>query len=159
MALTGRDRTPKRSKRRIKDETNPKDLIGVTKAPLRLVPPILEILTSVPMAVGAKKYGAFNWRKSAVRHSLYLEAARRHIDAILDGEVCDEETKIEHEASVAACMAIIMDARSIGKLVDDLCPVRGGATKELKRVATVVKVLGLSYMDADPRTSGPGLRG
>jgi hypothetical protein len=145
--------------RRDVDKTNPKDLIGVTKAPLRLVPPVLEILTSVPMAVGAKKYGAFNWRKSAVRHSLYLEAARRHIDAILDGEACDEETTVEHEASVAACMAIIMDARAVGKLINDLCPVRGGASKELKRVAGVIKALGLTYMEADPRYSKAGPRG
>ena len=45
------------------DETNPKDLIGMTKPPLRLVPPALLLFVARVMGLGAKKYGAYNWRK------------------------------------------------------------------------------------------------
>jgi len=49
----------------------------------------------------------------------YLEAAKRHILQALDGEDEDPQTGVPHEASVAACMAIVLDAMSIGRLVDD----------------------------------------
>lgn len=98
---------------------NPKDLIGRTKAPLRLVPPVLPIYLSVVQALGAAKYGAFNWRTLSISRVTYLEAAWRHILLALDGEDEDPETGVPHEASVVACMAIILDAGINGKLVDD----------------------------------------
>jgi hypothetical protein len=98
---------------------NPKIAIGSRKAPLRVVPAALEIYASIAMTLGGVKYGPYNWRKLRVSHVCYLEAAKRHILAALDGEDADPETGVPHEANVAACMAIILDAMSIGQLVDD----------------------------------------
>lgn len=98
---------------------NPKDRLGVLKLPLRLIPsPALAYLARV-MALGAKKYGPFNWRKNAVKQTVYLEAALRHIHSVLDGENLDPESKEPHEAHVMACMSIILDAKATGNLIDD----------------------------------------
>jgi hypothetical protein len=98
---------------------NPKLILGSRKAPLRLVPPALEIYVSVVQALGGVKYDPYNWRALHVSRVTYLEAAKRHIIQALDGEDVDAETGVPHEASVAACMAIVLDAMSIGRLVDD----------------------------------------
>lgn len=113
---------------------NPKDLLGMKKAPLALVPPVLEIITAEVMRLGAKKYGPYNWRLNKVRRTVYLEAAKRHIDACLDGENADEETRMPHEASAAACMAIVLDALVTGNLVDDR-PIPGAAARVIKILA------------------------
>lgn len=120
-----------------KDETNPKDLLGIRKAALRLVPPALAIYTSLPMMVGGTKYDPYNWRGKKVRQSVYLEAMLRHIYAVMDGEDVDEETGGPHEASIAACVAIVLDARATGNLIDDRPP-RGAAAEALKEVAAIM---------------------
>lgn len=112
---------------------NPKDIIGLTKPPLRLVPPALIIFVSRAMALGAKKYGPYNWRSNRVRRTVYLEAAMRHILQALDGEDLDAESGIPHEAHAAACMGIILDAKHIGALIDDR-PARGPASKLIRKL-------------------------
>lgn len=98
---------------------NPKDLLGMKKPPLELCPAVLEIITAMVMKLGAKKYGPYNWRDNKVRRTVYLAAAKRHINSALDGEDSDEESGMPHEASAAACMAIVLDALVTGNLVDD----------------------------------------
>lgn len=121
-----------------KDERNPKDLLGIKKAPLRLVPPALMIYTSIAMAVGGHKYGPYNWRKKKVLYTVYLEAALRHIADAIDGENEDEESGGPPESHIAACMAIILDARVTGNLIDDRPP-KGAAKAALLEVADILK--------------------
>jgi hypothetical protein len=101
------------------DSTNPKDALGVRKAPLRFVPPALAILASDAMADGARKYGPFNWRETSVRLSVYLEAAQRHLEAYRDGQDRAEDSGYLHLSHAAACLAIIADADALGMLIDD----------------------------------------
>lgn len=110
------------------DTTNPKDLLGFKKPPLRLVPAALIIQTARAMALGAKKYGPYNWRDKKVRRTVYLEAAMRHILCALDGEDLDPESGVPHEAHAAACMGIILDAMQIDAMIDDR-PLPGAAAK------------------------------
>jgi len=98
---------------------NPKDAVGVHKAPLRFVPPALAIIASDALADGADKYGAFNWRENAVRLSVYLEAIERHLLALRDGQDRAEDSGHLHIAHIAACCAIIADADAFGNLIDD----------------------------------------
>ncbi len=116
--------------------TNPKDLLGIKKCPLGLVPPALKIATAPAMADGARKYGPYNWRENAVRLSIYLDAIERHLNAYRDGENVAPDSKISHLAHMAACLAIIFDAEGIGKLIDDR-PVSGPAPALME--AQVVK--------------------
>ena len=101
------------------DETNPKDLIGDTKCPLRFVPPALSISVAPAMANGAHKYGPFNWRQKKIRLSVYLEAIERHLLALKDGEDYASDSGCRHEAHIGANIAIIEDARAAGCLIDD----------------------------------------
>lgn len=101
---------------------NPKDSIGITKPNLNLVPPVANIIESVVMGLGAKKYGPYNWRESGVKASIYVAAAQRHLAQWLDGETTDPESGVSHLAHVRACMGIMLDADSIGKLIDDRPP-------------------------------------
>ena len=98
---------------------NPKDLLGMQKVPLRLVPPALSIFAAKALELGAKKYGPYNWRQNRVLRSIYIEAAMRHLLAALDGEDSDPESGLPHEAHAAACMAILLDAKENGNLIED----------------------------------------
>ena len=114
------------------DGTNPKDLLGVKKPPLSLIPPSAQIEEAMAFAEGARKYGAYNWRSKKVKASIYADAALRHLLAWLDGEDIDPESGLPHECKVKACMSILIDARNTGNLVDDR-PVKGAANEVLKR--------------------------
>lgn len=114
------------------DLTNPKDLLGVKKCPIHLVPPALVIEAAPALANGAAKYGAYNWREKQVKLSIYLAAAQRHLMAYWDGEEVAEDSGVGHLAHAAACLAIIFDAKAIDMLVDDR-PVPGGAAGLMKK--------------------------
>lgn len=112
---------------------NPKDLVGVKKSPIRFVPPSLEIAVAPVLELGAEKYNEgvpCNWRKYPVRFSVYYEAALRHMKAYYDGEELDPESGVPHTDHAAACLAIIIDARANGTLIDDR-PLPGPASKLL----------------------------
>lgn len=119
-----------------REETNPKDRLGIKKARLDLVPPALSILAAPAMALGAEKYGPYNWRTKAVRLTVYLGAIDRHLAAYKDGQDVDPESGYSHLGHVAACLGIVADAAAIGKLIDDR-PTPGGAASMLEeQIAT-----------------------
>lgn len=115
-------------------DDNPKTAIGVTKVPLHLVPPSTKHYLALAFKDGAAKYGPFNWREKRVSASVYIAAAQRHIDAWWDGEDLSEDARVEHLAHGMACLAIVLDAKSIGMLKDDR-PFKGAAPKLQKEFA------------------------
>jgi Domain of unknown function (DUF5664) len=111
---------------------NPKDLVGATKAPLDYFPAVAILQGSRAMMLGAQKYGRANWRDYPVKRTICLGAALRHILADLDGETIDPETitadnpqGTPHIALALAGLGIMLDADSIGNLIDDR-PAKGG---------------------------------
>lgn len=98
---------------------NPKDIIGATKPGLRHVPPGPLYLVGLAMDDGARKYGAFNWRKTPIAASIYLDACKRHMDSFFHGAVLAEDSGIPHLAHAAACLLILLDAEQQGCLKDD----------------------------------------
>lgn len=116
------------------DDTNPKDLQGIKKPPLNLVPETANIFEAEVMALGAKKYGPYNWRTKKVKASIYVAAARRHLAAYYDGESDDPESGMPHLAHARACLGILLDAFATGNLVDDRPP--PGAIGELIKQLT-----------------------
>lgn len=99
--------------------TNPKDAIGADKLPLHLWPATATAVGCIGMLNGALKYGRTNWREAGIRPSIYVDAAKRHIDAWFEGEEVDPDDGVPHLSAALACLAIIIDARSQGKLNDD----------------------------------------
>lgn len=117
--------------------TNPKDLLGIKKVRLHLVPPSSIIFQAMAMEDGAVKYGPYNWRTNKVILSIYVDAALRHIYAYFDGEECAPDSKKPHLAHALASLGIIVDALSTGNLVDDRpkagCAARLIAELEVKK--------------------------
>lgn len=118
---------------------NPKQKFGDKKVKLQYVPPILAIETAGAMAEGAEKYGPYNWREDAVEVMTYIGAIQRHASAYLDGEDIDPESKNgkSHLAGLAANVAIILDAASIGKLIDNRPP-KGVSGQRIRDLANGV---------------------
>jgi hypothetical protein len=110
------------------EAVNPKDLLGVKKVALHLVPPALVIWVSEIFKFSAKKYGPYNWREKAVVKSIYLDAIERHLLRMKDGEWIDPESGKPHAAHIGANVAIILDADFIGNLKNDMMWVDGPAT-------------------------------
>lgn len=104
------------------DTTNPKDLLGIKKPQLNLVPPALTIHVARAMENGAVKFGPFNWRDKKVKGTIYIAAALRHLLQYLDGEDCASDSQVHHLAHAAACLGIVLDAESCGCLIDDRPP-------------------------------------
>ena len=99
--------------------TNPKDIIGSDKLPLHLWPETATVVGSLGLLDGALKYGRTNWRVAGVRTSIYVDAIRRHVNALFEGEDVDPDSGLPHEAHILACAAILVDAKAAGKLSDD----------------------------------------
>ena len=131
-------------------DTNPKDAIGDKKVALALLSPIAKAAWSLAQFAGMCKYGAWNWRVSGVRSSVYLSAMQRHLDAYLSGEECDPVDGTRHLGNIMACAAILLDARAAGKLTDDRPPSVSlrGTYAEVEAQMTRLKEL---YADKTPR--------
>lgn len=108
--------------------TNPKDLLGIKKVQLNLVPASSIIYQALAMEDGAAKYGPYNWRENKVIASIYVAAAMRHLQSWLDGEENATDSKKPHLAHALACIGIIVDAKETGNLVDDR-PLPGAASR------------------------------
>lgn len=119
------------SERRYPDD-NPKTLHGVRKVPYHLVPPSAVIYLATALKDGGAKYGPYNWRESRISSSTYIAACKRHIDAWWDGEERAEDSGVHHLAHAMACLALLLDADSVGMLNDDR-PAPGAAAELIKR--------------------------
>ena len=130
--------------------TNPKDRVGSKKLPLDLVPSTVKTYAALAFLEGALKYGAYNWRVSGVRVSIYKAALERHLDKFWNGEWADPATGVPHLASVIACAGIILDADLAGKLTDDRPPpVNLGAS--ITHQEQIVKHLQELFKDEAPK--------
>jgi hypothetical protein len=130
--------------------TNPKDLIGSDKLPLHLWPGTASMMGCLGLLDGMLKYGRSNWREAGVRYSIYADAAKRHIDAVFEGEDNDPDSGLPHEAHALACLAIIVDAKAAGKLVDDrMYP--GGHRELVEELTPHVARLKEKHADKNPK--------
>lgn len=59
--------------------TNPKDSVGIRKAPMSTVSAVVMAEVGVAMLEGAAKYGRHNYRAVGVRASVYYDATLRHL--------------------------------------------------------------------------------
>jgi hypothetical protein len=106
---------------------NPKDEYGAHKVALGVVPATANIFLAMAMGHGAEKYGPYNFRVSKVQGFIYLEACKRHLEALIDGQDFDPSTGIPHGAFVMATMAVYVDAWINGFLIDNRpLPGKGG---------------------------------
>jgi hypothetical protein len=103
-------------------DTNPKDAIGIRKAPLSTVPGNVIAEIGVAMLEGASKYGRHNYRVAGVRASVYYDAAMRHLIAWWEGEDEDLDSSMSHITKILACMTVLRDAMHQEVWTDDRPP-------------------------------------
>lgn len=131
--------------------TNPKDLLGSGRLPLDLVPPGLVFYAAQAFLEGALKYGRYNWRVAGVRASIYKAALSSHLEKWWNGQDTDPVTGVSELGSVAACVAILIDAWMCGKLEDDRPPRMPPGALDALRNGEVVGKLQALYGDRKPK--------
>lgn len=133
-----------------KKDGNPKDIVAKGKIPLWLLSPIAAAQWALAQFAGMCKYGAWNWRVTGVRSSVYLSAMNRHMHAYLSGEETDPVDGTHHLGNIMACAAILLDAQAAGKLTDDRPPMVGLRPLYASLEALATK-LAEQYKDENPR--------
>lgn len=102
---------------------DPKAKYGATKPSVAWVPAIGEIIAALAAEDGAKKYGAYNYRKGhPVEVMTYAHAAKRHLEAFIDGEDFTSDTGVPNLGGVIMCCNIILDTMANGCAVDNRPP-------------------------------------
>lgn len=102
--------------------SNPKDVVGVRKAPLSVVPMPVIVEVGVGMLEGASKYGRHNYREMGVRASVYFDATMRHMIAWWEGEDIDADSGLSHVTKAICSLVVLRDAMMQNKFADDRAP-------------------------------------
>lgn len=111
------------------DGNNPKDRYGAAKVSGSVLPLSSLVVMSRAMMAGEVDYGFQNYRVEPVQARIYLDAAFRHLLAVMDGEDIDPKRGIHHLGFVMATVGIYLDALHHGNLIDNR--VIAGRTGEL----------------------------
>lgn len=117
--------------------SNPKDKLGIKKVPMGEVCPVANAHEACAMLDGDLKYGFRNWREKDVQARIYVDAAKRHLDAWLEGEDVASDSGVHHLGHARACLGILLDAQENGNLIDDR--IAGPFPKVAKRLEVWVK--------------------
>lgn len=128
--------------------TNPKDVIGVRKAPMSTVPANVLAELGVAMLEGASKYGRHNYRAAGVRASVYYDATMRHLMGWWEGEDVDPDSGLSHVVKAIAALTVLRDAMHNELWTDDRPPCSAPFADELNHRAAAVLD---RYADRAPR--------
>jgi len=102
--------------------TNPKDVVGIRKAPMSTVPANVLAEVGVAMLEGSLKYGRHNYRTAGVRTSVYYDGTMRHLMAFWEGEDLDPDSGVSHVTKAIASLVVLRDAMLQGMITDDRPP-------------------------------------
>ncbi len=137
-------------------ETNPKDAVGVTKAPLSCLPMQVIYEAGLGMFEGALKYGAFNYRVAGVRASVYKDAIDRHMNAWWEGQDIDPDSGMNHITKAITTLIVMRDAMLNNKFEDDRPP-KVANPLWLDEMNEKTKALIAKYPNPLPRYTQKGL--
>lgn len=118
-------------------DTNPKDAVGVRKAPLSTVPAQVIMEIGLGLLEGAVKYRRHNYRVVGVKSSVYYDATMRHLMAWWEGEDLDPDSGLSHVTKALSSLTVLRDAMIQKKLNDDRPPptTNNGWVAELNKKA------------------------
>lgn len=102
--------------------SNPKDIVGIRKAPMSTVSAAVMAEVGVAMLEGAAKYGRHNYRAVGVRSSVYYDGTLRHLFAWWEGEDLDPDSGLSHVTKAITSLVVFRDAMLQGKVEDDRPP-------------------------------------
>lgn len=118
--------------------SNPKDIVGIAKAPMSTVSAPVMAEVGVAMLEGALKYGRHNYRAVGVRASVYYDATLRHLMSWWEGEDIDPESGMSHITKAITSLVVLRDSMIQGNWEDDRPPTSPEFYKELNaRVAAL----------------------
>lgn len=129
---------------------NPKATIGAASLPMTRLSPLACAVGALGKHNGALKYGTANYIGTQVVMSIYLDAIRRHFDAILMGEDCDPVDKVPHWGAIMANIDIILCAQAAGTLVDDR-PRADGQLEAVRALKPLVASLQELHKEKNPK--------
>lgn len=115
-------------------ETNPKDVLGIKKVPIHLVP--MQVLSEAGLAMleGGRKYGGHNYREMGVKASVYVDAVWRHIFLqFWEGEEIDPDSGLHHVTKAIASLIVLRDSMLMENWIDDR-PIRHSKGPDTKRL-------------------------
>lgn len=132
---------------------NPKQAVGDTKIPIHLFPQAAVYMGALGNLDGELKYGRNNWRAAAIIYTTYLNAIKRHCDALLECEDEDPDSGLHHLCHVLASAGLLADAMQCGTLVDDrnYVPDEGSWRKFVNKLTPHVKRLREKHKDKSPK--------
>lgn len=123
----------------VSKESNPKDAVGIKKAPISTVSGVVLAEIGVAMLEGARKYGRHNYRAIGVRASVYRDATWRHLNAWWEGTDVDEDSNLSHVTKAIASLIVLRDAMIFDNWTDDRPPkAPEGFLKGLNKIAADV---------------------
>jgi len=99
--------------------TNPKDIIGIKKAPLSTLSCVVLYEMGLGMLEGARKYGRHNYRAMGVSATVYYDAALRHIMDWWEGEDVDPDSGLNHITKALTALMVLRDSMLMGNWIDD----------------------------------------
>lgn len=121
--------------------TNPKDALGIKKAPLSTLPTGPMYAVALAMLEGARKYGRHNYRVMGVKGSIYYDAAMGHITSWWEGEDIDPDSGIHHLDKAMASLAVLRDSMMMENWVDDRPPKYPNANRFMRNNPMVKAIL------------------
>lgn len=127
--------------------SNPKDAIGIKKAPMSTVSAAVMAEVGVAMMEGALKYGRHNYRGVGVRASVYYDATMRHLFSWWEGEDIDPDSGLSHVTKAITSLTVLRDAMIQDMVEDDRPPRSANFYKELNERA---KKLAEKYEGENP---------
>ncbi len=129
--------------------SNPKDKIGSRKwRQYCVIPARVAWEVGIAHLVGCLKYGRHNWRAAGIVSSVYVDAAKGHIDQWWEGEDLDPESHAHHLAHAISGLNILLDCILRNNWVDDRPPKT--VDLDLIRTETQAKVDRLFEMFPNP---------
>ena len=129
-------------------DTNPKDAIGISKAPMSTVPAAVLAEVGVAMLEGACKYGRSNFRIAGVRASVYYDATMRHLMAWWEGEDTDPDSGMSHVTKAITSLVVLRDAMIQDMCTDDRPP---RSAEFYARLNTLASEVLARHADKSPR--------
>jgi hypothetical protein len=128
--------------------TNPKDMVGVRKAPMSTVPANVLAEIGVAMLEGSVKYGRHNYRAAGVRASVYYDAVMRHLMSWWEGEDMDPDSGMNHITKAVSCLVVLRDAQMQQMYTDDRPPKSKDFYEELHQKTAIILD---KYSDRNPK--------
>ncbi len=131
-------------------ETNPKKQFGDKSLPLSIWPALASAYGCLGLYNGKLKYGQSNFNATPVEASIYIAGAMRHLAAWSEGEEFDPADGVPNLGGVLANIAIILEARAAGTLIDDR-KLGSGYLKERDALKEIVASLQILHKYKEPK--------